>query len=113
MTKTKRTWAKVKAGVYTSGGYTVESKYDRAAGGTMWRLTSTETPGARYVWFATLAQAKDHVADLEEPSPQPEPTFVERVAWALDYVNEHGFGDNVDADSLIAEAAACYLDLNR
>jgi hypothetical protein len=58
-----RTWTKVRAGVYASGGYTVEKRYDRASGGWQWRLRNQERPERRYYeWFPTLADAKDFVA---------------------------------------------------
>lgn len=34
----------------------------------------------------------------------------DRLRWALDHVAEHGFGDHVDADSIIEEAAKQLLD---
>jgi hypothetical protein len=62
-----RAWTKVKAGVYTSGGYTAEKKYDRAAGGWMWRLRNDERPAnARSEWFPTLEAAKDYVTVWDE-----------------------------------------------
>jgi len=62
---TERTWKKVKAGVYTSDGFIVEKKWDRAVG-TQWRLKNLGDPQARhYTWCPTLADAKDTVTYLD------------------------------------------------
>ena len=37
--------------------------------------------------------------------------YERRLTTALEHVESHGFGDNVDADSIIEEAAWAYLGL--
>jgi len=64
-----RTWTKVKAGVYHTDGYEVESKYDRAVG-RQWRLKNLDAQSRQYTWFPTLAEAKGWVEDRDEEEAQ-------------------------------------------
>src|SRR6516162_3835133 len=85
---TERTWKKVKAGVYTSDGFIVEKKWDRAVG-TQWRLKNLGDPQARhYTWCPTLADAKDTVTYLDaEAEKEAAPKYhVSVTTW------DHGRG---------------------